>query len=81
MNDSARKKILEEVVKITVYKLSESGVSLEPEEVDYFLKLIELEVTFKWHPRRRRLLEFWVMKKIDRAEAERIFFGDKDDEQ
>lgn len=77
-NAKAREKFLGDIARLVVCKLSESGVVIAPDEADYFLKRLGLEIYFKYRIDGR--IPKLEALGIDKDKANMIFFGDEEDD-
>ena len=64
---------LKDVAAKMVDTMAKNGMVLTPEEADHFLKILELEIVFKWRLGEKKSI--LTALKITPEEAARIFFG------
>lgn len=54
--------------------MAQNGLVLTSEEADYFLKIMKMEIIFKWRLKQKRSI--LVALRMTPEEAARIFFGE-----
>lgn len=54
--------------------MAQNGLVLTSEEADYFLKIMKMEIIFKWRLKQKRSI--LVALRMTPEEATRIFFGE-----
>lgn len=70
---SKRYEELKDVAALVVDTMAQNGLVLTSEEADYFLKIMKMEIIFKWRLKQKRSI--LVALRMTPEEAERIFFG------